>query len=239
VIDEIGTSLEDVAKQAAGANLLVTAYRHERSLTALFLGQPLMRLMRLCPCPVLVAKTRPRKRYARVLVAVDFRAEMLDIAKFACALDRDAQVELFHAVSTVGEGRLKQADVADHVIKTYRNTSLQRACERMSSLRGALGEQGGRLASTIVHGDAAHKAVARQEYSGAGLLVVGSQRNGAALVDRVLPGTAQRAVRLASSDVLVVPYDFGGARERAALPRTGAAYKPARSELMQTRRTAS
>lgn len=75
-----------------------------------------------------------------------------------------------------------------------------------------------RALSAIDHGDPAWQSVARQQRSGAELIVVG-KRPVSLLADRVFGSIARRVLRHAGADVLVVPHDYQAASKASALSR--------------------
>lgn len=204
-IRDPATSLRNVVRQSLAADLLVIHDRQERNLQTLLLGQPVIRLARLCDCPVLVTRNTGYARSERVLVAVDFSARSRQLAALACALEKDSRIELFHAVSTSGEGNLRQADVPHHVIKTYRETCVEHAQKQLALLRSSFGMHPVVLDSSIGRGDPAEQAVARQRAINADLLVVGMSRGGM-VRDLFFGSPAQRVLRRANCDVLFVPH---------------------------------
>lgn len=226
ILTTTATTLEHIAKQAMGADLVVIPHRRERTLNALLSGPPALRLTRLSHCPVLATQWAPQTRFRRILVAVDFVSSSKDVAKIGSVVHRDAQVELFHAVNTIGESRLRQADVAPDVIMTYRQSCLQYAQARMEALTGSVGQKDKEMLKTIGRGDPAEQAVRRQELVGADLLVVGKRRS-TAFEDFFFGSTARRVLGHAKCDVLVVPHGFqpssrGAAKMRArTVPAVG------------------
>jgi nucleotide-binding universal stress UspA family protein len=217
-VDASAATPEQVARHAEGADLLVIPYRREWTLKALLCGQPAIRLARMLHCPILVTRRASWKRFQRILVALDFEPPSRNLAMLARALEKDAQVELFHAVNTVGESRLRQFDVPAHVVKSYRQRCLQYAQQRMSALTESLGAKADGMRSTIGRGDPARQALNRQAYVGAELLVVG-KRHSTALADFFIGSSARRVLGLAKCDVLVVPHGFRPSTHPAASPR--------------------
>lgn len=213
------TTLEHIAKEAMGADLVVIPHRRERTLKALLCGPPALRLTRLIRCPVLATQWAPQTRFRRILVAVDFVSSSKDMAKIGSVVHKDAQVELFHAVNPIGESRLRQADVDPDVIMTYRQSCLHYAQVRMAALTESVGRKDTGMLTAIGRGDPAEQVVRRQELVGADLLVIGKRRS-TAFEDFVLGSTARRVLGLTKSDVLVVPHGFqvstrGAAKMRA------------------------
>lgn len=196
----------DVAAAARRTDLLVVDAGCERRAPGWFGGSSLNRLLRAAPCPVLVTQREALHRYRRLLVAVDFTPASKRMVALAWALDDTAQVELFHALSRAPEGRLRLADASDQALKAARHQRLGEARERMFWLSDATPAHHRRVVSAIGQGDPARQAAVQQQASGAELLVVGKQRR-SRLVDFLLGSTAQRVLRMATADVLVVPHD--------------------------------
>lgn len=102
-------SHEAIVAQAAHAQLLVLPQRLQRGFLSGFAGPAAIRLARDCRCPVLVARGAVRRRLRQIVVGVDFTPASQHRAMLACLLGRDAQIELFHAVSTSCDSQLRQS----------------------------------------------------------------------------------------------------------------------------------
>lgn len=128
-----GGTIAQIAAEARCADLVVISHRRERSLSAFIFGTRFERLMRLCSCPVLVTKLESRKSYRRILVAVEFTdtSKSKALVNAAFAVDNDSEVELFHAISTANEAKLRSAEVPYYSIKAYRHKSRLHAYDRM------------------------------------------------------------------------------------------------------------
>jgi len=101
-------TLQDLADEAQGADLLVmSAVNEERSLRSFFCGSAAERLMRIAGRPVLVVRQPADAPYQRLLIAVDFSQASRMLVEHTFALHASAQVELFHAISTVNERKLR------------------------------------------------------------------------------------------------------------------------------------
>lgn len=200
-------SAEAVAEKAAAADLLVLSHQAQRSLLSLVRGQPALQLMRLCPCPVLVTRLASDKPYERMLVAVNFGPESAPLVQLACALEGQAQVELFHAVSTRNEAKLRSAEMSESAVRNYREACLRYAQGRLLLLTDSFDSRRNRVLSAIGHGDPARQALVQQQNAGADLLVVGKRRS-SSLRDFFCGSVAQRLLSQASTDLLVVPHDF-------------------------------
>jgi nucleotide-binding universal stress UspA family protein len=199
--------LEAVVEEARWVDLLVIGEHRERSVRAFFCGQPIERLQRVVRCPILLARLEVFHRYRRILVAVDFTPESKKLVKLAWSLDSEAQIELFHALNTMHEGKLRYADVSEQAIKAYRHESMLEARERLFWLSDSSTARRNRVVAAIGKGDAARQAVIQQQHANAELLVVGKRRS-SGVGDFLLGSVAQRVLWWSSGDVLLVPHDW-------------------------------
>ena len=219
--------MQAIAEEARWVDMLVVGERRaKRSARSFFCGQPIERLQRAVPCPILLARLEVFHRYRRILVAVDFTADSRKLVKLAWALDSDAQVELFHALNTTFEGKLRYADVSERVIKVYRHESMRDAHERMFWLSDSSTARRNRVVAAIGRGDVARQAVIQQQHSNAELLVVGKRRS-SAFSDFFLGSVAQRVLWWSRGDVLLVPHDL----RVDPKPEKAASTAPAREQL--------
>lgn len=90
--------LQAVAEEARWADLLVVGERWKKTAKTFFCGQPIERLQRIVPCPILLARLEVFHRYRRILVAIDSTPNSQKLLKLARSLD--AEIEPFHALST-------------------------------------------------------------------------------------------------------------------------------------------
>ena len=197
--------LQNIAVQSRAADLLVVPRRSDRSPAAWFYGPDAIRYTRVCHCPVLVAGDALRGRLRQTVVAVDFTPASHHRAMFACLLDRDAQVELFHAVGPVGESQLRQAD-AD-IVRNARTSRMDQARINLAQMTQSLYAQAVPVESVASRGEPVQQILARQRWLGADLVVVGKSRRHP-LVDMLLRSTAQQVLADTAADVLVVPHDY-------------------------------
>ena len=103
----------DLLPEARCADLVVWGTAPVRSLKTFFLGQPVEALLRTARRPVLVVRREAEQAYRRLIVAVDFTEASRGLVDLGFALNASAEVELFHAVSTANEGKLRYAEVSD------------------------------------------------------------------------------------------------------------------------------
>jgi nucleotide-binding universal stress UspA family protein len=207
-------TFEDLVTQAQDVDLVVLPHRHERSTAAFFRGQPVQRLLRRCNCPVLVTRRLPADRYRHIMVAVDFSPASQALVKLAAQLDGAAGVEVFHAISTLDEVKLRTAEATEQAIRAYRRHRRKDAEERMMTLTDSFDARRNRLLTAIGRGDPARQAVIQQERSGADLVVLGKKRT-SAWEDFLCGSVAHRVLTWGTSDVLVVPDAWARARAQS------------------------
>lgn len=221
IASRTAASFRDIVNAALRVDLVVIGAASERDMKSLFCGLPEERLARATRRPVLVVRKgaeAARSPYSRLLVAVDFSEASRNLVQTAFAFSGSAQVELFHALSTLNEGKLRAYAVAEEIIQTYRQQNTRFARERMFRLTDSTLARRNRVASTIGHGDPARQAVVQQQYSGAQLIVVG-KHPASAVSDFLLGSVSQRVLRHATADVLVVPHGFRPGTRAAAVRR--------------------
>lgn len=156
---------------------------------------------------MLVTKSATCRPYDRILVAVDFTSESASLAQFALAFDEAAQIELFHALRTSYGARLGYPQAHANALDNFRGACIKHAGQRVVSLTDSFSARRNRVMSSQKLGDPARQAVNQQQYTNAGLLVIGNRRK-SWLMDFLAGSVAQRAVAFSSGDVLVVPHDF-------------------------------
>jgi nucleotide-binding universal stress UspA family protein len=225
-VDNVSGRLEAVAEESRWCDLLVVGDDRDACTLAFFHGQPVERLLRAVRKPVLVTRLDAAMRYRRILVAVDLTDASRHLVEVAWAFDGNAEVELFHALNTLHEGKLRYADVSDYAIKSLRHACALHARDRMLSLSDSSTARRNRVISAIGQGDPARQATVQQQYSKAELLVVGKHGR-SAIVDFVFGSVAQRVLRWSVSDVLVVPRGSGVTSPVRAEPVAHGALAPA------------
>jgi nucleotide-binding universal stress UspA family protein len=196
-------------------DLVVVPHRHERSIAAFFRGQPVMRLIRKCIAPVLVARANTTMQYHRILVAVDFASNSAGLATLAANVDPQAELLVFHAIDTRNEARLRAAEATEQAVSAYRDRCLAYAHHQMRALARPLEAHGRRVVPLISHGDPGQQAVRQREQSGADLVIVG-KNNTSAWQDFFFGSVAHSFLSWGSCDVLVVPDAYLRANTRAS-----------------------
>ena len=215
-------SLEALRPRVDAAELVVWGMAPVSGLRAFFMGQPVTELIRSAGRPVLVVRREARHLYQSVMVAVDFSERSRSLVDAGFWLSKSAAVELFHAVSTANEGKLRFAEVSESAINLYRQECRRYAQNRMIRFTDTFDTRRNRLQSTIAHGEPARQILVQQSHSGSDLIVVG-KHPASTLSELVFGSVAGRLLNYSgagdgSADVLVVPH---GWQPAAAVPGAG------------------
>ena len=218
-VSRLAFIVEELLPEVSCADLVVWGTASVKNLRSFFMGQPLDELLRSARRPVLVVRRGAEHEYRSVIVAVDLTKASQRLIDLGFALTKSAQVELFHAVSTINEGKLRYAEVSDRAIKAYRSECRRYAQDRMFWLTDWYDTRRNRVLSAVGHGEPARQTVVQQQNSGAELIVVGKQRS-SLLGDLFFESTAKRILGYSNgTDVLVVPHDFEPAYGASAASR--------------------
>lgn len=236
-VSRSGEAFEQISKASSYHDLVVLGHRPERTLSAFLHGTWTQQIMRRCRCPVLVTKLEARKSYGRILVAVDFTSTSKALVNLALGFDADAEVELFHAISTRDEAKLRSAEASQHVIKAYRQRTRLQAHERMFWLTDSTDARRNRVMSAIGRGDPARQVAVQQEFGGAELIVVG-RRLQSAIADFFFGSVAQRLLSWSSSDILVAPHGYRSSIRASTKIRTEGQHTNAEGTILSNRRRA-
>ncbi|RJP71168.1 MAG: universal stress protein [Comamonadaceae bacterium] len=199
------TSLDDLMHEARAASLLVMAPMEQRSWKTFHLGTTLDQVMQGSHCPLLLVKHAPRGPYQRVLVAVDLSDRTSALIDRARRFSAPCELQVFHAIDTIEESRLRSASVSFEAMQANRLGTRQHARTRLLQVIGALGmPDDDPPAFDVGNGDPAYSTALQQQAIRADLVVVGRRRRSS--LRHFLGGSvAQRVAQWADSDVLVVP----------------------------------
>lgn len=222
-----GRLLEDCLTEAARADLLVAHGRMYRAGSVLPWRQLLGHLLRRSPCPVLVVQRPWLGAYARVLVSVDFCAASRPLVRYAGDLEAGAALELFHAIDTHDEARLRSAEASIAAVQAYRREVQQYAQQQLYRLSDVFDARRNRVGTLIGRGDAVRHLTVQQERMGADLVVLGQERR--SWLMEMVRGSVPRKLLAGGlrSDLLVVPHDYLTTASQAARPAREAGQLPA------------
>ncbi len=196
--------LHDLA-QREQADLLVIGPGKPHTVRERLFGSTADRLVRLAPCPILVARNVKPARYERIAVAVDFSATSEAVLRVAAGLAQEASIDLVHIVDIPlqFEQTMLKVGTPRSEIERYRS---ERSSTARRRLRDFLADQ--EHISTPVHmqiaqGAPADTLVALARGGRIDLLALGLQ--GHNILARALLGSvAQRVLQAAACDVLAV-----------------------------------
>lgn len=204
-LEQHPVTLDAVLQESLDTSLLVLGPLWRRQWKHFYRGTTLDQFVHDCACPVLVVKQPAEHIYAQVLVAVDLSPRSRDLVAYARQFASTSGLQLFHAIDTIEESRLRSADVSFEAIRANRLGSRQQARDRLCQLTRTLGVSGSAVAFDVGNGDPAYQTAVQQRALGAELVVVGKRQ--VSPLARFLTGSvAQRLAKWSESDVLVVPF---------------------------------
>lgn len=206
---ERSASLEDVLAEAHTATLLVMGPLSRRSWKRFHLGTTLDQAVHGSVSPLLVVKQVPVRPYERVLVAVDLSPRAKPLIDFARRFSTPTLLQLFHAIDTIEDGKLRSVNVSPDTIQANRFGSRQQARDRLTQLLGGLAATSPAttdppLVFDVGNGDPACATALHQQATRADLVVVGKRRR-SPLARFFTSSVTQRLAKWADSDVLVAP----------------------------------
>lgn len=210
-----GDAVHASVAAARDAHLLVIGSARRNTLREYLMGTSAERLIRMSRIPVLVIKREAEHAYRKVLVPVDLAPDAEAAVAAALDFSRGAHVEVFHALHEGKELTMRVADVAEPVVRRYRNLAERRA---RASLRAIVDAAGGasRVRSSLGFGHAPSLS-ARVEAAMAPELVVIGKRHRSLLADFFLGSVTQRLLAKARADVLILPVQAETERHAIAL----------------------
>ncbi len=107
-VQRIGRAHSQIAEYArlAAADLVVAGALGKSILPRLLLGSTTWRLLRVCPCPVLIVRNVPTGVYRQVLAAVDFFPNTRAVALWASKLACEGRLQLLHVLEPADDSNL-------------------------------------------------------------------------------------------------------------------------------------
>ena len=205
-----GDMLVDALAQARDADLLVLDHRSHRAWPRLWRSSSLEQVMDRCPCPVLVVQQPAEGAYEQLLVAVDFSEVSRSLVRYASGLEAGAAMELFHAIDSRSQARLRCADAKASVVRAYRRLALKNTENRSFRFTDSFDARRNRVGTLTGQGDRVVQITVQKERSQADLVVVGKARS-QGVVGWLLGSMARGLVAGLDCDVLVVPHDYHAA----------------------------
>lgn len=201
---KIGHVVNEILAASEGTDVLVLGARGLNPLRELFLGTTADRLVKKCKRPVLVTKRQPHYGYRRVLVPVDFSQNSAAALRTAMLVAPKADLLVVNAFEVPFEGKLWKAGADQKTIDQYRTQARDRALRNIDALIHDVGSDRHRFLSAVDRGDASRVILAKEDESGADLIVMGE--HGQSAVEALLLGSVTRQILAESRcDVLLVP----------------------------------
>jgi len=200
VVVEDGEPSEVVLRAAAerGCDLIVTGTARNETFGRFILGTTVDRLARRASAPLLVVKARARKPYTKIAVATDFSDLSRRALEGAAELFPRTTTALLHSYRPIAAGltSTKIGDEAGHQFAVDE-------CARFIAAATLPPEHRAKLQIVIEQGDIEAVVKAYAEDKGLDLLVIGARGRNPVL-DLLLGSTAERLLRSAPCDVLVM-----------------------------------
>ncbi len=199
-----GTNHAEIAARAhaTGACLVVLGAREERFVRDIFVGSTAQRLQWILRTPLLIARSRSARAYARVLVAIDFTKASVMAAHAAASLFPSATLHFLHVCTPMFESRLSMAGVGADEIRAYRNEAALRASYDLDEFIRANGLQSRRRASLVRHGHVAGCISDSAKEMGAWVVALGAKGK-SRFQAGVLGSVSEKFMRGAGPDVLL------------------------------------
>ena len=198
-----GRVMEEIPAAAASSDLLVLGARGINPIRDLILGSTAERIARMVVRPILVVKQDPQIPYDSVLVPVDFSDCSVPSLRFASELTPGAVLQVFHAVDSPLQGRLRSAGVAAESIEAYCAALQTDAEAKMTELLSGL--TGHKVVPSVQASDPRVGIGERAAETGSALIVVGKQSR-SWLSEHVLGSVSRTVLERAPCDVAVVPH---------------------------------
>lgn len=166
-----GDTLEELHRCAARADLLVMGQRRRHPLAEMLAGRTAQRLVEHSRRPVLVVKQLAEAGYRRVLLPIDFSPASDAAACVAAALAPAINLQVFHAVDSIGAALMRRADVDASIIRDYRNREDAALMARMRRSMARLGLGNAKLSFALGRGSPTAATLRQAQDMGADVLV--------------------------------------------------------------------
>jgi universal stress protein E len=224
-----GSPIRALVREVVRGGHDLLAVRAASSGTVQCVGASATRLLRECPCPVLLVHPFRRRRRPRVLVAVDTGpwvakgTDALTVKLLECALwfaeHHEGELHVLHAWAPYGERFMRRGGLTDAEVREFvagvREEVRQDLERTVAPFRAHIAPAGVHL----VQGDPRRVIADFATDHRIDLLVVGTvARSGVAA--RIIGNTAEAVLTQLPCSMLAVKPDDGGARRRRPKPRS-------------------
>lgn len=203
----LGAGWREIVRQvqAGGHDLVVIGTRDASSLRRMLFGSTALRLLRRCPCPVLVTRPESDEHPPRLLVATDLQPAGLAAIRLGLSVGRlfGTTIDVLHAVDYPLDylGVALPDEAADKYHSKIRAAAWESLQKQLAEAGAAEGEVNVRIPEAVGGPDLAIRHVL--DINGIDILVLGTlARSG---LDRLLIGnTAERLLPEVHCSVLAV-----------------------------------
>jgi nucleotide-binding universal stress UspA family protein len=199
-----GAPFETLMRAGESADLVVLGRRGHRRFKAWREGRTVDRMLRICRRPVLVVKTPAQAPYRRVLVPIDFTPTSDAALRVADRMRGKSDLHVFHALQSNREAVLRDADVAEPVIRESRPMEEGALNAHIRRRVAGLGVNSTTTRYALAYGPAERTALLHAQGLGADLIVVGRQGR-STLAGFLMGSVSRRILSEARCDVLIVP----------------------------------
>ena len=192
------------------ATLIVAGAHGSGSMTDLFLGNTVDKLIHLANRPLLVVKNPAAAPYRRVLVPVDFSTDSTSAAKLAMRMAPAGAITFLHVFEVEFEGLMHYASVAGDVIASYRTQARNEARDLLNQFISNLTpeDEGQLLTRAIVLGSPAAAIARYAQDMQPDLIVMG--KHGRSWMEELLIGSVTRdTLDRTGSDLLIASSGHG------------------------------
>jgi nucleotide-binding universal stress UspA family protein len=200
----VGNPHEELLRAAACVDLLVLGQRGRNPIRDHVIGGTADRLLRSSRTPVLLVKRAVEGSYRRVLVPVDFTPISDAAIRVAATITPDIGMQVFHAVDSAREAVLREADVAESILRQSRAREEAGVSARMRRSVARLGLDSRRMSFALGRGPAVRSTLQQARTLSADLIVVGKQGH-SIMAGFLLGSVSSRLLTQAHCDMVVVP----------------------------------
>lgn len=200
--NRIGRAHTEVATYTTNmkASLIVCGAQGEGSMMVKLIGSTALRLIKIAPCPVLIAKNHDTAAYRQVVAAVDLSAGSEQVPALARAIAPTADIETLLIFDSNQEAHMYKAGMDEALLMEYREKSLHHAEAKLNELVKAL--DGKQVTTKIIAGYPPDAICNRAKSISADLIVIG--RHNRKHLEEWLLGSVSKGVAYgAACDVLL------------------------------------
>lgn len=192
--------------QEASADLVTAGSRGESTLTDLFLGSTVSRLLRVTTRPVLVVRKPADEPYRLVVAAVDFSPVSAAVVNHALSLADGARVDALHVLGSEAEQRLRKSKLVQVDIADWLARLRTEAGKKLDALLAPI-ENSAAVGRLVQPGSPPVAICQCIEENHADLVVLGRHGYGGGLQDWMLGSVSKDVAFAAASDVLIISPD--------------------------------